>query len=71
MKTSPAQQTIVDRCTSMANSAAVQQAEKRANGGDRFLQIDEPNRQKQSHKLTRVPFQVSRLMESCSLREHN
>ncbi len=49
--------------------APVQQAEKASVGGGRFLQIAEPKPQKQRHKLTRVPFQVSRLMEFCSLRE--
>lgn len=42
---------------------------------ERFLQVEKRNpletRQKltRQHKLTRVPFQVSRLMEFCSLRE--
>jgi hypothetical protein len=68
MKTSPAQQTIVDRCNCMASPAAIQQAEKVPVGGERFLQIAERNPQKKWHKLTRVAFQVSRLMEFCSLR---
>src|SRR5271156_2924264 len=71
MKTSPSQQTIANRVDCVANALTVQQAEKSSVGGERmrFLQIAEPNPQKQRHKLTRVPFQVSRLMEFCSIRE--
>ena len=48
--------------------AAVQQAETLVIG-DQFLQIGKPKPRKQRLKLTRVPFEVSRLMEFCSLRE--
>ena len=48
--------------------AAVQQAETLVIG-DRFLQVEKPKPRKQRLKLTRVPFEVSRLMEFCSLRE--
>ena len=53
----------------IGDPVTIQLAEKRAAGGERFLQIAESNPQTQRHKLTRVPFQVSRLMEFCSLRE--
>ena len=69
MKTSPSQQTIANRVDCVASALTVQQAEKSPVGGERFLQIAEHNPQKKRHKLTRVPFQVSRLMEFCSLRE--
>jgi hypothetical protein len=52
-----------------ASAESVQQAEKPTIKRPQFLQIAELNPQKQRHKLTRVPFQVSRLMEFCSLRE--
>ena len=49
-----------------------QPAEK-ATRGARFLQnvakIDPPPRSRTKHKLTRVTFTVSRLMEFCSKRE--
>jgi len=38
MKTSPAQQTIVDRCNCMASPAAIQQAEKVPVGGEPSFQ---------------------------------
>ena len=69
MKTSPSQQTIANSVHCVASALTVQQAENSRVGGERFLQIAEPNPQKQRHKLTRVPFQVSRLMEFCSIRE--
>jgi hypothetical protein len=69
MKTSPSQRTIANRVDRVASALTVQQAEKSPAGGERFLQIAERNPQKKRHKLTRVPFQVSRLMEFCSLRE--
>jgi hypothetical protein len=37
--------------------------------GARFLQVENSKHWKQRHKLTRVPFEVSRLMEFCSQRE--
>ncbi|MGO9422135.1 ATP-binding protein, partial [Roseiarcus sp.] len=69
MKTSPSQRTIAKRVDRAASALTDQQAEKAPVGGDRFLQIAGRNRQKKRHKLMRVPFQVSRLMEFCSLRE--
>jgi hypothetical protein len=69
MKTSPSQRTIAKRVDRAASAVTVQQAEKAPVGGDRFLQIAGRNQQKKQHKLMRVPFQVSRLMEFCSLRE--
>ena len=69
MKTSPSQQTIANRVDCVAGALTVQQAEKSPVGAERFLQIAKRNPQKKRHKLTRVPFQVSRLMEFCSLRE--
>jgi hypothetical protein len=69
MKTSPSQQTIANRVDRVASALTVQQAEKSAVGAERFLQIAEAKPMMRRHKLTRVPFQVSRLMEFCSLRE--
>ena len=69
MKTSPCQQTIASGADCAASALTIQQAEKLSVGSARFLQIAEPNPQKQRHKLTRVPFRVSRLMEFCSIRE--
>jgi hypothetical protein len=50
-------------------AASFEQAENHAPAGELFLQIARPNHQTSRHKLMRVPFQVSRLMEFCSLRE--
>jgi hypothetical protein len=69
MNTSPAQQTIAGPCDRVASAASIQQAENPAVEGARFRQDSEPNYQKQRHKLRRVPFEVSQLMEFCSLRE--
>ena len=69
MKTAISQQALVDPCDCVAKAAFVQQAENPAVGREQFLQIEERNPRKKRHKLTRVPFQVSRLMEFCSLRE--
>jgi DNA topoisomerase VI subunit B len=69
MKTSPSQQTIANRVDCVASAVTVQQAEKPPVGAERFLQIAEAKPMMRRHKLTRVPFQVSRLMEFCSLRE--
>ena len=69
MKTSPCRQTIAGGADCAASALTIQQAEKLSVGGEQFLQIAEPNPQTQRHKLTRVPFRVSRLMEFCSIRE--
>jgi DNA topoisomerase VI subunit B len=69
MTASLSKKAIADRIDRVASSESVQQAEKPAIKRPQFLQIAELNPQKQRHKLTRVPFEVSRLMEFCSLRE--
>jgi hypothetical protein len=69
MTASLSKKAIADRIDRVASSESVQQAEKPTIKRPQFLQIAELNPQKQRHKLTRVPFEVSRLMEFCSLRE--
>ena len=63
------ERSIADRLACVPSGAAVQQAETGGVKRERFLQVAEPTGQKNRQKLMRVPFQVSRLMEFCTLRE--